>query len=107
MSVTRICVKESGFSLRGFLYYKKNQKKFTEKSIAKLLTTREEKWTTKSITGAIKLVLNVGITVKTEKREEIYKVVPEMELRENDIIIIPFPMGSFYYQVKGNRLISI
>lgn len=97
-------VRERGFSLDGFQFYRKHKKDFTPKSVFSLLQTREG-WKTRSKTGLICHILRGDYTINRDGRKHL--AIPQEELKDGDIVIMYIPMGNLEWKVDGERLIRV
>lgn len=96
-------IRAKRFSLKGFWYYQKHKKWFTNRSFAKLLTTITKGFKF-NISSAISAILSDGV-VWVERNETKLKVRPESELKEGDKVVFWMFLGNTIYQVQNNRLV--
>lgn len=99
---TTIVVSSGKFSIKGFMYYMKHRRIFTNRSAAIILTTAKEGIAPKSISVAVKLIL-IG-RVWLERNKSRIKTTPETEVQEGDLLVFWFPMGNIVYEVQNDTL---
>lgn len=105
MAQDDINLKEGKFSIHGYLYYRKRKKRFAMTSISRLLLTRDEKGSTKSITRAIKMVRDKEVYATRNGKQ--IKLKPVTQLRKNDIVTIDTRYGEIYWKFNGEKLIYL
>lgn len=96
-------LKEGGFSIHGYKYYSKRELRFAYTSISKLLLTREEKGATKSITRAVKMVMDKKVSAI--RNGKTIKLRPVTQLRKNDVVTIKNKNGEMSWIFNGKKLI--
>ena len=99
---TSIILHLGKFSIKGFMYYMKHRKMFTNQSAAIILTTAKEGIAPKSISVVVKEIL-VG-AVWVERNKSRIKTTPETEVQEGDLLVFWVPMGNIIYEVQNDSL---
>ena len=97
-------VRERGFSLEGFLFYRKNKKEFTPKSIFSLLQTREG-WKTSSKTKLMSNILRGDYAIT--RGDVIYVAIPQQELKNGDIVTFSILRENLEWKYDGEKLIRV
>ena len=97
-------VRERGFSLVGFLYYKEHQKDFTPKAIFSLLQTREG-WKKSSKTKLMSNILRGDYAIT--RGDVIYIAIPQQELKGGDIVTLNILRENLEWKYNGEKLIRV
>lgn len=92
------------FSWEGFVYYMKHRKALTKETLARALTTRDDKgFSSSSIFSTITSTLNDVYTVKRDG-EDLKEVTPLTKLQPGDIIWCLSFMSRRYWEYDGERI---
>jgi len=101
---TTIVVCASKFFIRGFWYYWKHKRVFTNRSFSTLLTTIK-RLNVKSMSVATALILDKAVWV--ERDGLTLATEPETELKEGDEIVLWMVMGNIHYKLRNGKLMLI
>ena len=97
-------VRERGFSLEGFLFYRKNKKDLTSKSIFSLLQTRAG-WKTCAKTNLMSNILRGDYAIT--RGDVIYVAIPQQELKNGDIVTFSILRENLEWKYDGEKLIRV
>ena len=104
MNVTYQIIEGRWFSWRGFVYYMKHRKELTKETLARALTTRDDKgFSSSSIFRTIASTLNNVYGVK-RNGQELMEVTPLTKLQRGDIIWCVLFMSCRYWEYNGERI---